>query len=72
MKKVYAMEVDCANCANKIEQAVKKLPGVVDANVNFMAGKLTLEWQDEIDRKALEKEILKTARKIEPDCQIDF
>ena len=72
MKKTFSMEVDCANCANKIEAAIGKLPGVVSAGVNFMAGKLILEWQDDVDFTALKKEILKVSRKIEPDCEIEF
>ena len=46
MKKTYKIEVDCANCANKMEQATKKTPGVADAVVNFMTQKMTLDAED--------------------------
>ena len=46
MKKTYKIEVDCANCANKMEEATKKVDGVKDANVNFMTQKLTIEFNE--------------------------
>ena len=72
MKKTYVIEVDCANCANKMEQAVKKTPGVKNAVVNFMGQKLTVEFEEGADEKKVMKEVFKACRKIEPDCEIDF
>ena len=51
MKKSYKIEVDCANCANKMEDAAKKTPGVKDAVVNFMALKMAVEFEDGADPK---------------------
>ena len=72
MKKTYAIEVDCANCANKMEQAAKKTEGVKDAAVNFMALKMKVEFKEGADEKAVMKEVLKACRKVEPDCEIEF
>lgn len=68
MKKVFKLEdLDCANCARKMEDGIKKIDGVTDASVNFLAQKLTLEADD--DRfDAILKEVIKTCKKIEPDC----
>lgn len=72
MKKTYAIEVDCANCANKMEQAAKKTEGVKDASVNFMALKMKVEFDDGADEQAVMKSVLKACRKVEPDCEIEF
>jgi copper chaperone CopZ len=72
MKKVYKIEVDCANCANLMEQATRKLEGVASATVNFMTQKITVEFQDGADPKAVMQNVLKACRKIEPDCQIQL
>ena len=72
MKKTYNIEVDCANCANKMELAAKKVPGVQDAAVNFMALKMSVTFEEGADIPATMKEVLKTCRKIEPDCEIYF
>ncbi|MBQ6676345.1 MAG: cation transporter [Ruminococcus sp.] len=72
MKKTYAIEVDCANCANKMEQAAKNTEGVKDANVNFMALKMKVEFNEGADEKAVMKNVLKACRKVEPDCEIEF
>ena len=72
MKKTYAIEVDCANCANKMEQAAKKTAGVKDASVNFMALKMKVEFEEGADEKAVMKDVLKACRKVEPDCEIEF
>ncbi len=70
MKKVFAIEeIDCANCAAKIEAAIQKIDGVTFANVNFFAQKLTIE-ADDARFDAIMKQVLKTARKVEPDCEI--
>ena len=70
MKKKFALEeLDCANCAAKMEAAIKKLPGVQDATVSFMTQKLTVEADDDRFDEIM-KEIQKTIKKIEPDCRI--
>ena len=71
MKKRYDIEVDCANCAAKIEAAVAKLPGIESVSVHYMAQKMTLEIAENTDLKTLLAAILKTGRKIEPDFSID-
>ena len=72
MKKSYKIEVDCANCANKMELAAKKTPGVKDAAVNFMALKMIVEFEEGQDPKAVMQEVLKNCKKVEDDCEIDF
>ena len=70
MKKVYMLEdLDCANCALKMEDGIKKIDGVVNAEVNFMTQKMTIETEAD-DQKKIMKEIVKVCRKIEPDCTI--
>ena len=70
MKKTYKIEVDCANCANLMEQATRKTPGVKDAVVNFMALKMTVEFEDGADIKAVMADVVKNCRIVEDDCQI--
>ena len=72
MKKTYKIEVDCANCAAKMEEAAKKVPGVKDASVNFMMLKMAVEFEDGADPKAVMPEVLKVCRKVESDCEIYF
>ena len=72
MKKTYKIEVDCANCAAKMEEAAKKTAGVKDANVNFMTLKMTVEFEDGADRNAVIDNLFKACRKIEPDCEIYY
>lgn len=72
MKKIYKIEVDCANCANLMEDATKKVAGVASATVNFMTQKMTVEFEDGQDTKAVMKNVLKACRKIEPDCEIEL
>ena len=70
MRKVFVLEdLDCAHCAAKMEEGIKKIPGVVDASVNFMAQKMMLEAPDADFEKIL-KQAIKVCRKIEPDCRI--
>nr|WP_325195259.1 cation transporter [uncultured Oscillibacter sp.] len=69
MKKRYKFEVDCANCAAKVEAAVKKIDGVNDASVNFMAQKLVLDADDARFDDIL-KEVVAVAKKVEPDCEL--
>ncbi|MBQ8431784.1 MAG: cation transporter [Clostridia bacterium] len=70
MKKTYKIEVDCANCANKMEMATKKTAGVQDATVNFMTQKMTVEFCDGADAVAVMKAVLKNCKKVEDDCEI--
>ena len=72
MKKTYMIDVDCANCANKMEQAAKETKGVKDAVVNFMALKMTVEFEDGADVKAVMKDVLKNCKRVEDDCDIFF
>lgn len=72
MKKTYKMEnLDCANCARKIEEAIKKLDGVQNATVNFMMQKLTLEAEAE-RLPALVKQADACCRRVEPDCRVIY
>ncbi|MBO5055323.1 MAG: cation transporter [Lachnospiraceae bacterium] len=70
MKKTYKIDVDCANCANKMEEAAKKTPGVKDATVNFMALKMIVEFEDGREPGAVMQEVLKNCKKVEDDCEI--
>ena len=69
MKKRYKFEVDCANCAAKVEEAVKKIDGVNDATVNFMAQKMVLDADDARFDDILQ-EVIAVAKKVEPDCEL--
>ncbi len=70
MKKKFKCEIDCANCAAAVEEAVKKIDGVIDAKVNFMMQKFTLEAED--DRfDAILEEAVKVGKKIEPDFAVE-
>lgn len=70
MKKTYKIEVDCANCANKMEQAAKATEGVKDAVVNFMALKMSVEFEEGADHKAVMEDVLKNCKKVEDECEI--
>ena len=70
MKKSYKIEVDCANCANKMEQAARNTPGVKDASVNFMLLKMNVEFEDDQDPRSVMPEVLKNCKKVEDDCEI--
>ena len=69
MKKTYKIEVDCAACALKMEDAAKKVEGVTDATVSFMTQKLTLDADDTRFDEIL-NEVVKVCKKVEPDCEI--
>ena len=70
MKKTYKLlDLDCAHCAAKMEDAIKKLPGVTSASVNFLSQKLTLEAPDELFDSIL-KQATDCVKKVEPDCTI--
>ncbi|MDB6455801.1 cation transporter [Blautia wexlerae] len=70
MKKTYKIDVDCANCANKMEEAAKNTAGVKDATVNFMMLKMIVEFEDGQNPKAVMKDVLKNCKKVEDDCEI--
>lgn len=72
MKKTYKIEVDCANCANKMEEAAKKTEGVKDASVNFMALKMSVEFEEGKKPAEVMPEVLKNCKKVEDDCEIFF
>lgn len=70
MKKTYKIEVDCAACADKMEQAAKKTEGVKDATVNFMTLKMNVEFEEGADKDAVMKDVLANCKKVEDDCEI--
>ena len=70
MKKTYKIDVDCANCANKMEQAAKETAGVKDATVNFMMLKMIVEFEEGQEPKKVMKEVLNNCKKVEDDCEI--
>ena len=70
MKKTYKIDVDCANCANKMEEAARNTAGVKDATVNFMMLKMIVEFEDGQDPKAVMKDVLKNCKKVEDNCEI--
>lgn len=72
MSKTYKIEVDCANCAEKMQEAAKKTEGVADATVSFMTQKMKVEFADGTDEKTVMKAVLKACKKVEPDCEIMF
>lgn len=70
MKKKFKLEdLDCANCAAKMEEAIKKIDGVNDANVSFMAQKMTIEADDDRFEEIM-REVAAVCAKVEPDCRI--
>ena len=70
MKKTYKSDVDCANCANKMEQAAKNTDGVKDATVNFMMLKMIVEFEEGADPKKVMKDVQKNCKVVEDDCEI--
>lgn len=70
MKKTYKIEVDCANCALKMEEAARKVEGVAEATVSFMTQKMNIEFQDGAEVDAVMKAVSKACKKAEPDCEI--
>ena len=70
MKKTYKIEVDCANCANLMEDAARKTAGVANATVNFMTQKLIVEFAEGQDPKAVMANVLAACKKIAPDSEI--
>ena len=72
MKKTYEIEVDCANCANLMEEAANKTEGVLSSTDNFMMQKMTVEFEENANEKKTMKAVLKACKKVEPDCEIEF
>lgn len=70
MKKTYKIEVDCANCANKMEDAARKTAGVLNATVNFMIQKMIVEFEEGVQAADVMKQVLKNCKKVESDCEI--
>lgn len=70
MKKTYKIEVDCANCANLMEDAARKTAGVQTATVNFMTQKMIVEFAEGQDAKTVMQNVLDACKKVEPDCEI--
>lgn len=70
MKKTYSIEVDCANCANLMEEAANRTEGVARAVVNFMTQKMIVEFDEGQDAKRVMQQVLKNCRRVEPDCDI--
>lgn len=72
MKKTYKIDVDCANCAAKMEEAVKGTAGVKDAAVSFMTLKMKVEFEEGADVESVMKAAYKNCKKVEDDCEIFF
>ncbi len=70
MKKTYKIDVDCANCANKMELAARKTDGVKSATVNFMTLKMNVEFEEGSEPGAVMQEVRKNCKKVEDDCEI--
>lgn len=70
MKKTYRIEVDCANCANKMEEAAGKISGIADVTVNFMTQKMIVDFANGADTDAVMKQVVKACKKVEDDCEI--
>ena len=72
MKKTYNIEVDCANCANKMEIAAAKVPGVEGVSINYMAQKIQVIFAEGAEPASVMQQVLKVCRKVESDCEIVF
>lgn len=70
MKKTYKIEVDCANCAAKMEEAAKKTSGVAGATVSFMTQKMKVEFDEGADISTVMQQVIKNCKKVEDDCEI--
>ena len=70
MKKTYKIDVDCANCANLMEEATRKTPGVKACAVSFMTLKMKVEFEDGADADKVMRDVLANCKKVEPDCEI--
>lgn len=72
MKKTYDIDVDCANCARKMEEAANNTEGVLKAVVNFMTLKMTVEFKDGFNEKEVMNQVKKNCKIVEDDCEIFF
>lgn len=72
MKKTYKIDVDCANCANKMEEAARNTIGVKNATVNFMTLKMTVEFEDGTDVQTVMQQVQKNCKKVESDCEVFY
>jgi len=70
MKKTYKIEVDCANCANKMEDAARKTDGVADVTVNFMTQKMIVTFAEDADPAAVMPLVVRACKVVEDDCEI--
>lgn len=70
MKKTYRIEVDCANCANLMEDAARKSSGVRTATVNFMTQKMIVDFDEGMEPASVMQNVVKACKKVEPDCEI--
>ncbi len=70
MKKTYKIEVDCANCARKMEEVAGKVEGVAAATVSFMTQKMNVEFAEGADAKSVMQNVIKACKKVESDCEI--
>lgn len=72
MRNTYKIEVDCANCANLMEEAAVRTNGVASASVSFMLQNMTVEFEDGQEPELVMKEVLKACKRVEPDCEIEI
>lgn len=72
MKKAFSIEVDCANCANEMEAAASRVPGVKSVVVNFMLQKMTVEFETGADAGAVMKMVRDACKRVEPDCEVSI
>lgn len=70
MTKTFKVEVDCANCANLVEHAAKKVDGVKNLSISFMTQKMKVTFEDDADQETVMEKVLKEAKKVEPDFRI--
>ena len=70
MSKTFKIEVDCANCANLVEDAAKKVAGVKGLTISFMTQKMKVEFEEGVEKDAVMAEVLKVTKKVEPDFEI--
>lgn len=70
MSKTFKIEVDCANCANLVEDAAKKVADVKGLTISFMTQKMKVEFEEGVEKDAVMAEVLKVAKKVEPDFEI--
>lgn len=70
MKKTLKIEVDCANCANLMEDAVKRVQGIKNVVVNFMTQKMIIDFEENVNCDDVTKNVITACKKVEPDCEI--